>query len=314
MSKAVKRLGRGLDSLVSAPVATAETPRAQTPAEAATVPESRQPSGGSVQLDIELLQSNPYQPRKTFDEAGLVSLAASIERSGILQPIAVRPRGDRFEIIAGERRWTAAKSLGMKTVPVVIRQANDEQMLELALIENLQREDLNPVDRARAYREFCEKFHLTPDQVAMRVGEDRSTVVNYLRLLDLPEFIQEMVARGVVQAGHARCLLKVDSAEQQKKLAEAVVRQELSVRALEDIVRTERRAAEVPGVSTHERPTKWRMPHVAELERRFEEALKTRVRIKEGKKKGTGHITIEFFTFEDFARVGKALDVELREL
>jgi ParB family chromosome partitioning protein len=268
--------------------------------------------GGSVQatmLPVDELRPNPFQPRNNVSEQDVVSLAESIERKGLLQPIAVRRRDDRYEIIAGERRWVAAKSLGISQVPAVVRDASDEEMLELALIENIQREDLNAIDRAMAYREFCSRFGLKPEEVAQRLGEDRTTVVNYLRLLDLPEGIRSMVADGRLSMGHARCLLGVADETQGLELAESVVQNELSVRALEEIVRREKTRQGGEAATPETRGL--RSAHLRDLERQFEQAIKTKVTLHEGKRKGTGRIIIEYYTLDDFDRIASALGVTL---
>ena len=190
----------------------------------------------------------------------------------------VRPISGRFEIIAGERRWRAAKVAELAEVPVLVREASEQQMLEFALIENIQREDLNAIDRARAYRQFCDRFDLKPEEVATRVGEDRTTVVNYLRLLELPREIAELVISEKLSMGHARCLLGVKDDDRRLQLAISTAENELSVRALEGIVRRQRtRDGEQP-VPQRDRIT----PHIRDLQRRFEEAVKTKVTVREG--------------------------------
>ena len=313
MSKSTKRLGRGLNSLVSDLVQGAPAPVSAEEA-LAEAPGTRGESlgGGPVEatmLPVDELRPNPFQPRNNVSEHDVISLAASIERKGLLQPIAVRRREDRYEIIAGERRWVAAKSLGINHVPAVIRDASDEEMLELALIENIQREDLNAIDRAMAYRQFCNRFGLKPEEVARRLGEDRTTVVNYLRLLDLPGGIRSMVADGRLSMGHARCLLGVAEETRGLELAESVVQNELSVRALEEIVRREKTRQGGPAATPEARDLG--SAHLRDLERQFEQAIKTKVTLREGKRKGTGRITIEYYTLDDFDRIASALGVTL---
>lgn len=350
MQRPQKRLGRGLDALLSPGSGTripqsgrAASPHAPThhtsarpdeappavpgggrrqasaPLPGSDVPEIAAPEtsglaqAGSVMaslLPIDSLQPNPHQPRKSIDDAGIETLATSIRRSGILQPITVRTRGDGYEIIAGERRWRAARSIGMSRVPVIIRDAAEEQMLELALVENIQREDLNPMDRAEAYREFCSRFGLRPDDVAERVGEDRSTVANYLRLLELPESVRSLVAGGSLSMGHARCLVGMPGASRQAQLAQAAVANQLSVRALEEIVRREKGkpAMDIASAAPSRAP---RATHVRNLEEAFEQALQTKVSIQEGKRKGTGRIVIEYFSLTDFDRIAERLGVHM---
>jgi ParB family chromosome partitioning protein len=253
------------------------------------------------------------QPRGPIDPDEIRQLSDSLKRHGVLQPISVRRTGEGFEIIAGERRWRAAQLAGLSEVPVVVREASDEQMLELALIENLQREDLNAIDRARAYRQFCERFRLSDEHVALRMGEDRSTVANYLRLLELPESVQAMVASKRLGMAHARMILSEPNALLRAKLAELVVSRELTVRAIEDVIRKGREIAEGRGEALAGKqpvaPDRLRSAHLRDMEQKFERALKTRVNIKEGRKKGSGKIVIDFFTLDDFDRVAGALGI-----
>ena len=214
-------------------------------------------------------------------------------------------------------------SIGMTHVPVIVRHATDEQMLELALIENLQREDLNAIDRARAYRQFCTHFGLRPEEVADRLGEDRSTVQNYLRLLDLAEPIRAMVAGGKLTMGHARCLLGEANEVHRARLAEAIVANELSVRAAEEIVRRGKAylgagatAMALAGgdallKSSGTQRGRLRSAHLQDLEQRFERAVKTKVSIHEGRKRGSGRITIEYYTLDDFDRIAGKLGVDV---
>ena len=333
MSKSTKRLGRGLDSLISnlrhAPPDAVNPTQSQASSDKNEERSSAyavsqvndlpaQPTGGQPGLTlascrVELLEANPYQPRHLFDDGDIESLAQSIKQSGMLQPIVVRPGAQgRYQIVAGERRWRAAKLLAMAEVPVMVRQASDEQMLELALIENLQREDLNAIDRARAYDRFCTHFSLKPEEVAYRLGEDRTTVVNYLRLLDLSDSIQRLVAADKISMGHARCLLSLSDARQREKLAVAVVETGLPVRTLEEIVRQEKGRSS-PGATAEPGtvPIRQQSAHLRDMERRFEEAVKTKVTIQEGKRKGSGRLVIEFYTFDDFDRLCSMLGVEL---
>ena len=314
MSKSAKRLGRGLSSLVSNLVQ--ETGPDSTEGGAVSTVGSAEPSdsrsGGVVatMVAVEQLGPNPFQPRSSVSAESVSSLAESIQKNGLLQPIAVRSRAGRYEIIAGERRCAAAKSLGMSHVAAIIRGATDEQMLELALIENIQREDLNAIDRAMAYREFCRRFGLKPEEVAERLGEDRTTVVNYLRLLELPVAIRSLVAEGRLSMGHARCLVGIADDARQRQLAESVVQNELSVRALEEIMRREK-TREAGAQAAPAEPGRLRSAHLHDVERQFEQALKTKVVIRDGKRKGTGRIIIEYYSLDDFDRIASALGVTL---
>ncbi|UCE60473.1 MAG: ParB/RepB/Spo0J family partition protein [Phycisphaerales bacterium] len=313
MSKPTKRLGRGLDSLVSNLTVPEPTPDHQTPSGLTVVPAKVTAAEGesvkATMAAIDALAPNPHQPRHGLDETSIATLAESIRRSGLLHPIAVRPSGGRYQIIAGERRWAAAKALQMTHVPVIVREASDEQMLELALVENIQREDLNAIDRAAAYRDFCARFNLSPEDVAQRLGEDRTTVVNYLRLLDLPGAIKDLVAGDALSMGHARCLLGITNDDRRMQLAESVVRNELSVRALEEIVRRERAPHAPASPNQDNQQDNARSAHVAELQRRFEDAVGTKVLIREGRRKATGRIIIEYYSLDDFDRLASLLGV-----
>jgi len=309
MTKPTRRLGRGLDSLISrypdvdaAAVTTVQDARAPTPEGATDRPAAAAEQPASASVDD--LHPNPFQPRRAVDE-NLEPLVASIRQSGVLQPIVVRRIGGRLEIIAGERRWAAAKAAGMRDVPIVLRQATDEQMLELALIENIQREDLNAIDRARGYRRFSNAFGLSAEQIAERTGEDRSTVTNYLRLLELPDDLQRLVAGGRLSMGHARCLLSVPDETRRRQLAVSAAANELSVRALEDIARRERKEHGPESAP----PAVRRSAHVEDLQRRLERSTRTKVTIKEGKRKGTGRIILEFYSLDDFDRLAAMLGV-----
>ena len=312
MSKIARRLGRGLDSLVS-----------DLRTETASLDPMIKPENNDLQprttatpptaLPIDALTTNPFQPRGSISPDDVAALAKSIKRNGILQPIPIRRVGNEYQIIAGERRWTAARQAGLTEVPVVVREASDEQMLELALIENLHREDLNAIDRAKAYRNFCGRFNFKPEELADRLAEDRTTVINYLRLLDLPADVRELLAAGKLSMGHARSLLSVPGESRQCTLAELIVKNELSVRAVEEIVRRGRTVMEnaanetpkpVPAPSLS-------APHIQDLQRRFEEVLKTKVRIIEGKRKGSGRLVIDYFTLDDFDRIAQRMGVEL---
>jgi len=218
MSAPAKRraLGKGLSALIPEP----EAPAAPAPSTAAEVPTSA-------------LDPNPFQPRSAMDPVRLAELAASIRESGIVQPILVRRRGERYQIIAGERRFRAAQANGLLSVPVTVREVADEHLLELALVENIQREELNAIEEAQAFHRLQEEFRLTQEEIARRVGRDRTTIANTLRLLRLPRELREMVASGRLDAGHARALLALDHAEDQVALGREAARKGLSVREVE---------------------------------------------------------------------------------
>jgi ParB family transcriptional regulator, chromosome partitioning protein len=227
-------LGRGLGALIrdvevptpqAAPAATMPTAAAAAPA--LTV------AGGPLLLDIDLLDPSPYQPRTRFTESALEELAQSIRSSGIIQPLVVRKIGARYQLIAGERRWRAAQRAQLQRVPVVLREVGDEQALELTLVENIQREDLNPIEQARAFQRLMDQFHLTQDEVATRTGKDRATVANSVRLLTLNETFLEWIEEGKITAGHGRALLAIEDLKLRMDLAQKASRGKLTVRQVE---------------------------------------------------------------------------------
>lgn len=215
-------LGKGLSSLLS-----------DVPVETEAVREEPD----SFELPIDAIETNPYQPRTQFDNTALDELKESIRVQGVIQPIAVRKTGDKYQLISGERRLKASRLAGLKTIPAYIREASDSQMLELGLIENVQRENLNPMEIAMAYKRLIDECQLKQEELAGRVGKDRTTVNNYLRLLSLPEIVQEGLAARKLSMGHARALLGVENPEQLVKLYEEVVSRELSVRKVEELVK-----------------------------------------------------------------------------
>jgi len=229
-------------------------------------------------------------------------LADSIRTTGMLQPIIVRRRGDAFEIIAGERRWRAAQMAGLTDVPVVIRNANNEQMLELALVENIFREDLNPIERAMGYRQYSTQFSLTAEQVAKRLGEDRTTVTNYLRLLELPTDVKDWVSNGKLSMGHARCLLGLRSVSDLVQAAKLSIDRDLSVRALEQLVR-DKNAARDAATKSPDGSKEVKRPQIRSMEQLFAQSLGTKVEINESRRKGCGRIIIHYYDLDGFDRV-----------
>lgn len=253
-------------------------------------------------MDVTHIVPNRFQPRRTFGEEALEELATSIAEVGVLQPLIVTPRsdGDGWELISGERRWRAAQRAGLARVPVVVREVDEREMLEIALIENLQREDLDPIEEARGYRQLLEEFGLTQAELAGRVGRSRPAVANALRLLELPEPVRKRVEEGALSAGHARTLLGLEDRERIVEIAQRVIDRGLSVRQLERLVKRENAAGE-----EDEPPA--REVEAAELERaRIEEGLQrslgTRVRIHGGGN-GKGRIEIAFYSIDDLERL-----------
>src|SRR6202162_5612333 len=227
-------LGRGLGALIREQEAAPQTipPTASTGTATAVAP-APSASGGPLQIDIDLLDPSPYQPRTRFAEAGIEELAQSIRASGIIQPLVLRKTGSRYQLIAGERRWRSAQRAQLLRVPVVLREVSDEQALELTLVENIQREDLNPIEQARAFDRLMEEFHLTQDEVASRTGKDRATVANSVRLLSLEEPLLVWIEEGKITAGHGRALLAIEDRKLRNDLALKASRGKLTVRQLE---------------------------------------------------------------------------------
>jgi len=268
-----RRLGRGLGSLLSG----------SDPA-----PEASDASAS--RLPLKKIRPNPHQPRTVFDEAALDELRQSLEAHGLLQPIVVRPRADGYEIVSGERRWRAARLAGWQDIPATVRETSDDEMLELALVENVQRADLDPLERARGYRRMMEELGLTQEAVATRVGLQRSSVTNHLRLLELPDPLQQAIANGLLSMGHAKALLGLPDADAQVALMETTVRDGLSVREVERRVRGFRSGPATP--SGAEAPEKL-PPWARDLETRLRERFGTKVRVEPGPK-DRGRIVLEY--------------------
>ena len=259
-----------------------------------------------IEVAVDHVEPNRLQPRKHFDEESLASLTASVRELGVLQPILVRlTEGDRYELIAGERRWRAAKRAGLVSVPAIVKTTTDTHSLEQALVENLHRQDLNPLEEAAGYQQLIEEFQLTHDELANRMGKSRAAITNTLRLFQLPPSVQRMVADGQLAAGHARALLGTPDRTFQEALAKRAVAEAMSVRAVEEAVRarTEQQSDEEsaePGESAQ--PTKrLRPPGFRELEELLAELLDTRVSVDMGKSKG--RVVIDFADLEDLERI-----------
>ena len=264
-----------------------------------------------IDLAVDHVEPNRLQPRKHFDEEALASLTASVRELGVLQPILVREaEGGRFELIAGERRWRAAKRAGLVTVPAIVKTTSDTHSLEQALVENLHRQDLNPLEEAAAYQQLIEDFHLTHDELATRMGKSRAAITNTLRLFQLPPTVQRMVADGLLAAGHARALLGTPDRAFQESLAKRVVAESLSVRAVEDAVRArvnqnqpaeDAETSAPPAAPGSGATRRLRPPGFRELEELLAELLDTKVAVDMGKNKG--RVVIEFADLEDLERI-----------
>ena len=263
---------------------------------------------GSALVDIPLARivPNSFQPRKHFEEESLASLTASVRELGVLQPILVRPASDdTFELVAGERRWRAAKRAGLQTIPALVRQVGDDASLEQALVENLHRQDLNPLEEAAAYQQLIEDFQLTHEELSTRVGKSRAAITNTLRLFQLPPTIQRLVAEGQLAEGHARALLGTPDRGFQEALARRAVSEGLSVRAVEEAVRARNRVGETPAGSLPGPTRRLRPPGLLELEDLLSRHLDTRVKVEMGAKKG--RVLVEFASLEDLERIYRAM-------
>jgi ParB family chromosome partitioning protein len=286
-----RALGKGLDSLL---------PRVHP------VPSSEAEGGRPREIPLEQIDPNPFQTRSHVDQEQLAELAASINANGVVQPILVRPMASgRFQLIAGERRWRASKLAGKPTVPAILRQVSDEQAMEITIVENLQRTDLNPMEQARAFERLSREFHMTQEQMAQRTGKDRATVANFLRLLKLPSTVQARVESGELSFGHARALLSFEHAEEMEKAAQRVATLSLSVRQTENYVQglidPSRKAQKEPKVK---RPMD---PNVLDAQQQLQRALGLKVTIED--RKGRGKVIIEYARLEDFDALLERLGV-----
>lgn len=296
------RLGKGLSAILGTRSVT--TPPESHAAASATSAGPSDSGGPQVRsLPIDQVIPNPLQPRTQFDDTRLAELADSIRASGIIQPILVRPiGGGRFELVAGERRLRAARVAQLTSVPALVKEISDSESLELALVENLQREDLNPIDRAAAYQQYLTTFRVAPDTLARRLGESRANVTNYVRLLNLAPEIQEMVRSSQLSMGHARAIAGVKSAERQLSLARLTVRKGLSVRQVEAL--TTDASATAP-TTPPSRPPQSRQ--VQEVEKAFQKATGLPVAVRPGRKQSSGKITITYRTLEEFDALARQL-------
>ncbi|QGJ68798.1 Plasmid partitioning protein ParB [Planctomycetales bacterium 10988] len=325
-----RRLGRGLEALLgSAPesaetspagtgTALAETPRSMGNALPApqSNPQNQGSAGGSNSatplISVEKVRPNPFQPRREFDRKALEQLAESIDSNGLLQPIVVRKKTDGYEIIAGERRWRACKQLGWEEIPATVKSIDDRQMAEQAIIENLQRQDLNALEKAAAFKNYLKEYRCPQSELAKRVGIDRSTVANLIRLLELPEVVQQAVAEDSISAGHARALLPLGEEKAQIKFCKRIQNEGWSVRVTEQAVKEliEEADREVLAEKADEKQPnleqRTRAEHLASLAENFRVALGTKVEVRQGAKE-TGRIVIHFTTEKEFSRLRELL-------
>lgn len=290
MAKAARGLGKGLDSLIPAQAPKVEAVESDVRTE--------DNSQGNY-VKITKVEPNREQPRKNFDEDSLLELAESIKQFGLLQPILVQDRKSYYEIIAGERRWRAAKMAGLKEVPVIIKDLTDQEIVEISLIENIQREDLNPIEEALAYKRLLTEFHLKQDEVAERVSKSRTAVTNSMRLLKLCEEVQQMIIDDMISTGHARALISIEDAEQQYTIAQKIFDEKLSVRDVEKLVKN---------LNTPPKQKKTIQTDKAlqiiyqDVEEKLKQALGTKVLIS-SKGEGSGKLEIEFYSHDDLEKI-----------
>ena len=296
-AKPARGLGKGLDSLIPNAVGEAKAKKETKVAEA-VAPVKEESSGQETIVKITMVEPNRKQPRKNFDEDALQELSDSIKQFGVIQPILVQDRKDHYEIIAGERRWRAAKMAGLKEVPVIIRDYTEREIMEISLIENIQREDLNPIEEAMAYKRLLEEFHLKQDEVAERVSKSRVAVTNSIRLLKLSEKVQEMVIDDMISTGHARALLAVENPEEQLTLAQKVFDEKLSVREVEKLVKSLHK----PEKAKKKSDDKTMEAIYQDIENKLKAKLSTKVTVT-SKGEGAGKIEIEFYNHDDLDRL-----------
>jgi ParB family chromosome partitioning protein len=289
-----KALGRGLDSLL--PSRPAVTPIAMPAAQTPTGPQ---------EISLDSIDPNPYQTRRRINETALEELAESIRASGVVQPVVLRPVANgRFQLVAGERRWHASRRAGKTTIPAVVRQISNEQAMEITIIENLQREDLNPMEQARAFERLSREFSLTQEQIAARTGKDRASIANFIRLLKLPEDVQNALEAGALSFGHGKVLLALAGfPEHLERAAREIIEKQLSVRQTEELVAKllNPQAAE----QKQEKPALPVDPNVREAQRSLESSLGVKVEIRD--RKGKGKIILKYGSLEDFDRIVEAL-------
>jgi len=303
-----KPLGRGLESLLGPIITDINNTQASGPQLSnSNFPPDNKLRNAACHLQMNKLRPNPYQPRSSWPENGLEELADSIRANGILQPILVRPVGSGYEIIAGERRFRAAEIAGLQEVPVLVRDATDVEMLELALVENIHRSDLNPIERALAYKNFLQAFSLSQTDAAARLGEDRSVVANHLRLLDLPQIVKQLLIDEKLSMGHARAILALPTDELRTKLANRALAGRLSVRDVERLVRLQLQRPEKPKLNLE------KAPYLVDIENQLRQCLGTKVRIETRKNGKRGKIVIDFYSLDEFDSLLEKIGIDQLE-
>jgi len=299
-----KHLGRGLQSLIG-PITISPAEANQllsNPSAASNFPPDIELRDSLHEISMDSISPNPYQARTAWNEQELEELSASIKANGIIQPILVRPTASGYQLIAGERRLRAAQMASLTTIPALVRTATDEQMLEWSLVENIHRADLNPLERARAYQNYLNSFSLTQSEAAERLGEDRSVIANYLRLLDLPQELKQMLANGRLKMGHARAILALPTDELRRKLANRAMAGRLSVRDVERLVRKYLTGSNQAKTTARSKPA-----HIMDLERKLSSQLSTKVSIETRKNGQRGKIIIEFYSLDEFDNIAEMI-------
>lgn len=287
-------LGKGLDSLIPNAVGEAKVKK-----EVKEINAAEEKGGQETIVKISMVEPNRKQPRKNFDEDALQELSDSIKQFGLIQPILVQDRKDHYEIIAGERRWRAAKMAGLKEIPVIIRNYSEREIMEISLIENIQREDLNPIEEAQAYKRLLEEFHLKQDEVAERVSKSRAAVTNSMRLLKLSDEVQQMLIDDMISTGHARTLLAIEDPEEQYTVAQKIFDEKLSVRDVEKLVKNLHK----PEKTIKKAADNKTMEAIyLDIEEKLKARLSTKVTVT-SKGDGAGKIEIEFYNHEDLDRL-----------
>lgn len=302
-----KHLGRGLQSLLGPLTVESAASNLMTskPADSTDSLPDKELNDSLKQISLTDISPNPYQPRQVWNEQELQELTDSIKANGIIQPIVVRPNGSGYQIIAGERRFRAAQLASLPAIPALIRQATDSQLLEWALVENIHRTNLNPIERAKAYQNYVTTFSLNQTEAAQRLGEDRSVVANFLRLLDLPEEVKVMLIENQLSMGHARAILALPTDDLRRKLANRAMAGRLSVREVERLVR------QYLSESGKQKSTPIsKAPHIMDLEKKLTEQLGTKVIIEAHKNGQRGKIVIEFYSLDEFDRIAERLGFE----
>jgi ParB family transcriptional regulator, chromosome partitioning protein len=305
-----RHLGRGLESLLG-PIISIPSEKSDLAQEKEIYPNilsDKELAVSLKEIEINKIKVNPYQARTVFNEQELIDLSNSIKANGVIQPIIVRPAGLEYEIIAGERRFRASQMAELRTIPALVRRATDEKMHELSLIENIHRVDLNPIERAKAYREYLNAFSLTQAQAAERLGEDRSVIANYLRLLDLPQEVKQMLSEGKLSMGHARAILALPTDDLRRKLANRAMAGRLSVREVEKLVRRYLTTTDQEKHNAH-----IKAPHIADLEKKLSSQLATKVNIETRKNGQKGKIVIEFYSLDEFDGILERLGLAYNE-